>query len=455
MIVMKFGGGCLRDASSVLRAARIASGRMAPSLCVVSALQGVTDAILAGRAAAAEDQSALPDIIGNLRQRHATVIDGAIPSARLKSAARRSIENRLGRLEGLLRRTGRDGSDPHDTAEISSYGERLAAVVFAHTICGLGRRSEVWEADAVGLVADGKPEKASADPGLFAAKIAPRAARAAVERAIPVLTGFFGIAPSGRISTFGRNGSDYSAAVAARALEASRLEFWKDTAGFMTADPKLVPEAEAVRRLTFREASELASLGARILHSRTLEPLEEEEIAIRIRNLDDPRHPGTAVIRKRSGRRAAFKCVTSNPRIAALRIPVPSAGQGASLLAGTLSCLAAAGAAVTSMITTRSGHLLLMAAADAEQGWKAVKNLNGGAPPYAEIRRDIALVAAVGEGVLEQPGAAGRVLAALAREKIGVETALLGASDVSACVVVAREEETRAVRTLHREFLMS
>lgn len=79
----------------------------------------------------------------------------------------------------------------------------------------------------------------------------------------------------------------------------------------------------------------------------------------------------------------------------------------------------------------------------------------GGAPPYAEIRRDIALVAAVGEGVLEQPGAAGRVLAALAREKIGIETAMLGASDVSACVVIARDEEARAVRTLHREFIHS
>jgi len=455
MIVMKFGGGCLRDGSSVLRAARIASGRMAPSVCVVSALHGVTDAILAGRAAAAEDISAVPEIIGNLRQHHAAVIDGAISSARLRTSAHRSVEKRLARLESLLRQAGRDGCDPHDAAEVSSYGERLAAAVFAHTICGLGRRSEIWEADAVGLITDGKPENASADPGLFAVRVAPHAARAAGRRAIPVLTGFFGASPSGRVSTFGRNGSDYSAAVAARALEASRLEFWKDAAGFMTADPKVVPEAGTVRRLTFREASELASLGARILHSRTFEPLEEAEIAIRIRNLDDPRNPGTAVTRKRTGRRSDFKCVTSNPRIAALRIPVPSAGQGASLLARTLSCLAAAGATVTSMITTRSGHLLLMAAADAEQGWNAVKNLNGGAPPHAEIRRDIALVAAVGEGVLEQPGAAGRVLAALAREKIGIETAMLGASDVSACVVVARDEEARAVRTLHREFIKS
>lgn len=455
MIVMKFGGGCLRDAATVLRAARIASGRMAPSVCVVSALQDVTDAILSGRTAAAEDMSALPEIIGNLRQRHAEVIEGAIPSARLRSAARRSVDKRLARLEKLLRRAARDGSDPFFTAEVASFGERLAAVVFAHTICGLGRRSEVWEADAVGLITDGKPENASADPELFAVRVAPHAARAAGRRAIPVLTGFFGAAPSGRVSTFGRNGSDYSAAVAARSLEASRLEFWKDAAGFMTADPKIVPEAGTVRRLTFREASELASLGARILHPRTFEPLEGAEIAIRIRNLDEPRNPGTAVIRKRTGRRLDFKCVTSNPRIAALRIPVPSAGQGPVILTRTLLCLAEAGSAVTSMITTRSGHLLLMAASDAERGWNAVKNLNGGAPPYAEIRRNIALVAAVGEGMLEQPGAAGRILAALAREKIGIETAMLGASDVSACVVISRDEEARAVRTLHREFIQS
>ena len=122
---------------------------------------------------------------------------------------------------------------------------------------------------------------------------------------VPVVTGFLGRTADGRVTTLGRGGSDYSAALIGAALGAEEIQIWTDTSGMLSADPRVVPEARPVPRLSFAEASELAYFGAQVLHPKTLLPAMERGIPVRVLNTARPEHPGLAHHRGRPSAAAA------------------------------------------------------------------------------------------------------------------------------------------------------
>ena len=112
---------------------------------------------------------------------------------------------------------------------------------------------------------------------------------------VPVVTGFFGCDAEGRTTVFGRGGSDFSAAIVARALDAEEVEVWKDVPGFLSADPRAVPDAKQIPEMDYEEAAELSYFGARILHTLTVEPVMDKGIGVRVKGFQDPASPGTLV----------------------------------------------------------------------------------------------------------------------------------------------------------------
>src|SRR5204862_967666 len=112
---------------------------------------------------------------------------------------------------------------------------------------------------------------------------------------LPVVTGFVGRTTDGRPTTLGRGGSDYSAALLGTALGADEIQIWTDTSGMLSADPRIVPAARPVPRLSFAEASELAYFGARVLHPKTLLPAMERKIPVRVLNTARPEDPGSLI----------------------------------------------------------------------------------------------------------------------------------------------------------------
>ena len=122
---------------------------------------------------------------------------------------------------------------------------------------------------------------------------------------IPIVTGFNGATADGRPTTLGRGGSDFSASILAAALDAAELWIWTDVDGIMSADPRLVPDAEVLDELTYAEAAELAYNGAKVLHPRTLAPLVEKKIPVWSKNSFAPEKPGTKIVPATNGRKAA------------------------------------------------------------------------------------------------------------------------------------------------------
>src|SRR5438874_476364 len=311
MIVIKFGGTSVGDADRVANAIDIvAERRDRDPIVVVSALAGVTnDLVAASEAACAEEPRQVATIIKSIRERHEDV---AMRLVQQKSdffeAFIKQVAKQIEEIDTILRGIALLGEiTPRARDKVMSVGEQLSSVLFAYTMMMRALPAEhvfaeevIWTDDNFG---GGTPDMKK-----------PRdAARNVllphIERhRIPVMGGFIGRSESGAITTLGRNGSDYSAAIVASAIGADEVQIWTDVDGLLTCDPRLVPGARVIDRLTFDEAAELAWFGAK-LHPRTLEPAVEANVPVRVLNTHNPSSPGTLITRRSSERRTGPRSV--------------------------------------------------------------------------------------------------------------------------------------------------
>ena len=272
------------------------------------------------------------------------------------------------------------------------------------------------------------------------------------EKTVPIITGFYGLTPSGKVTTFGRNGSDYTAAILAAALDAGELEIWKDVEGFMSADPKIVPGAERLESVSFYEAAELSYFGAKILHPRTVEPLRGKKIDIRVKNLLSPEGEGTKILPAGEKREGIIKSVTFNRNLARLRILGPGVGCKPGIIGRIGDTLSGLGINIFSVLTSQTCINLLIHREESGRSLEALGYLKEGTVETVDLLDDIALIAVVGEGILSTNGVAARVFSAVSAEGINVEMISAGASEVAYYFIVRQEEVLRAVRAIHREF---
>jgi aspartate kinase len=254
------------------------------------------------------------------------------------------------------------------------------------------------------------------------------------------------------VATFGRNGSDYSAAAIARGLGAETVEFWKDADGFMTADPRWVPEARPIARLSSAAAAELSYFGSRILHPRVFEPLEGTDISVRIRNFADPDRPGTDIVPGPIQTDPGALCATANTDVAIVRVLGPGVGARPGVIGLVGSRLARAGVNILTVLTAQTAINLLVERDDGEKSRLALAGTGEQAVRSVEVIDDTAIVAVVGNAFDRSPGIAGRFFAALERAGINALLVVGGASESAVYGVVRRGEARPAVRALHAEF---
>ncbi len=453
MKVMKLGGGCLKDGDCFVRAAEIIKAAGNPCAVVVSAANGITDILIESIREAENAGETSFKTLESIRAKHQAMIQDAIPAGGIRDEINRTMNERLKRLEKLLLAVSFAGEvSPSLRANIVSYGERLAALVLSGTLRASGTPSEAWDSDEIGMITEEAYENATVNLEEFRKNVEPLARRIFRAQGVPVITGFFGRTPEGKVSTFGRNGSDYSAAVVASALDASSLEIWKDVDGFMSADPDKVASAVPIRRLSRLEAAELSYFGAKILHPRTFEPFSGRDIAVVIRNFLEPDSPGTEILARGIETDNVVKSVTSNGKIALLRIHGPGVGFKPGVIGKLGRRLADAGVNIYSVITSQTCINLIVDKADAARGHEEIRTMTNGIVQRIEIKDDIALIAVVGEGLLRKLGIAARIFSSVSRAGINVEMISTGASEVAAYFIVGRNHAAEAVAAIHEDF---
>ena len=445
-LVMKFGGTSVQDAAAIRRLGAIVRAHAARRpVVVVSALSRVTDE-LSALAARAEDgvvTGEMEDRAGTLIDRHqqeAAALVGGEALERLSAAldaARREIRLLIGIMAAHpgTRRPLRD--------ELLSWGERLSSQLVAEALAADGLPSR-W-VDARQCIRTSE-EHGRAEPLMDATRQAVHAALgpALAEGGIPVLGGFIGATPGGATTTLGRGGSDFSAALVGAALDASEIQVWTDVSGFLTADPRVVPSARSIPRLSYDEAAELAYFGARVLHPRTLHPAVERGIPVRVCNSMAPDSASTLIdaagaVPAASGVKAvAHKTGVTIVRITSARM------LGASGFLRAIFDAFDRHRIVVDVVATSEVSVSLTVD-QPENLPRAVLDLE----PLGrvDVEGGYAIVCAVGEALRATRGVAGRIFGAL--EGINVQMISHGASGINLTFAVREADAAPAVRRLH------
>lgn len=442
-VVMKFGGAALRDRAGMLRAAAIVAQERRPRVVVASAMAGVTDRLRIALAAAPKDPGRVAPAIASLRALHAE----ACPEA---AAATASLLERLERLLQGAAYTQEVTPRLSDLAQ--SFGERLGAATLAAVLRSQGVPARALDAEEARVLTLGPFGSANPDLAGLRRECAPRLAAVLAAGEVPVVTGYYGVDGDGQATLFGRGGSDYVAALLAYALRAEALELWKDVPGFLTADPRAVAGATLVPELRYDEAAELANYGARILHPRTVEPLEAAGIPLRIRPLADPHSPGTLVRAQPADAPHPVRSVATLPDVAVLRLTGAGMASTPGMGDRILAPLAAAGINVINLAAGGASFALLLDGADTARAQQVLAPLVGGPMQALDARPGRTLVCVVGRGLGQTPGTAAAILGAVGKAGVNVEMISLGASDIAIDFVVRREDADAAVRAVHGLF---
>ncbi len=459
--VYKFGGTSVATADRIKRVVELI--RDEPSnvlrVVVVSALGGVTDqliqAIDEALARSGEHKAILEDLIS----RHNEVLDEVVPEKEREEI--RSILNARWRalnelLDGvfLLRECTLRTKDA-----IIGVGERVSAPLVAAAFRAAGEKAV--DVDATEIIRT----DASFGAGNVQFEETNRLVRAYFSRhpeiRIAVVTGFIASTDRGVQTTLGRSGSDYTATIIAGALHAEKAVIWTDVDGVLSADPRLVPDAFSLPRLSYREAAELAYFGAKVLHPRTMRPLQERQIPLLIKNTLNPKGPGTLISTDAGPMEGHVKAITTIRGVAIVILEGKGMIGIPGISARAFSALAARGINVLmiSQASSEQSICIVVRQAEAEPAVEALEEgfaleLQRGDISNVSAQPECAVVSAVGDYIFQRPGLAGRMFSTLGRSGIHVLAIAQGASQTNISAVVRDSDVRQAVRALHEAFAL-
>jgi aspartate kinase len=450
MVVQKFGGTSVADPEAVrrlieiARAARARDGR-GPVL-VVSALGGVTDALLAmaadagaGRVDAALEQA------GRLRERHLAMA-GALASGDARAPLAGAIEAHVDELTAVVRALGvlREVS-PRTHDVIAAMGELLSSRLVAAALESAGLPGVWVDARRVIVTSD---DHTRAVPRMRETEAALAAVVAPLVDAgrVPVLGGFVGATPEGHTTTLGRGGSDYSGAIVGAGLRAAEIQIWTDVDGMLTADPRVVPQARLVPRLSYAEAAELAYFGAKVLHPSTIHPAVELDIPVRILNSWKPEGAGTLITAEPDPGGGELTAMAAKRDLTVVDIRSSRMLMAYGFLRRVFEVFERFSTAVD--VVTTSEVSVSVTVDDRRHLDRIIEALSEFAEAVPE--GDMALLCAVGDRLRAEPAIAARVVGVL--EEVPLRMISQAASRRNITVILRQADLPQAMHRLHEEF---
>ena len=459
-ITHKFGGSSLADADCISHVARLLLQRGdEQQAVVVSAMAGVTNELLALAALAAANEGDWSARLERLLARHLDTADALVENPDARASLHAELKRRFGNLRQLLDSLALMGTAPSEVVELmSGLGELYSATLLSAHLQALGEEAVFVDARDILRVRHTALMVAVDWPASQERLEAFRQANPAKRY---VITGFICRTRDGRISTLGRNGSDYSGSIFGRLFGADGIHIWTNVDGLLSADPGAVPQAVLLDHLSYREAFELAYFGARVIHPQALSPAQEAAIPVFIRNTFNPDCPGTR-IDSQGHPEPPVKGLSGMANMALITIE----GAGMIGVPGTaervFSALHRADISVAMISQSSSEHsiCLVVPAADSHSAGQVLEDAFEREIRHGQIQRifsvpDIRVLAIVGEGMTGTPGVAARLFTALGRAGINVRAIAQGASERNISVAVDEIDAERALKAIHAGFYLS
>ncbi len=443
--VMKFGGTSVGSAEAIERVANIIINTQGEKVVVASAMSGITNFLVQSVDNPTAD---IDEIVKQFADKHIMAAEQMFDE---KTMADFMVEfnSRLASFKEALK------SDPNDAYYkdlVTSQGERFSTLMLSYYLRKMGYESVALTAETAGIAAVGLPLSGSADLQATASGMTMKVRPLLSKGIIPVITGFYGI-KDGAPLTFGRGGSDYSAAVVANALDADMLEIWTDVDGFMTADPRIIKDAIKIEEMTFGEAAELAYFGAKVLHPRTIEPVRIKRIPLKVRNSFRPQEPGTLIHSLRKKGKGLLKSVATKNDLAILTISSAEIAYRPELAASIINEIAQDNVIIYSISTSLSTIAVLIDNKEVAGVIESLNGMSGNDIERIDVKNNVSLVCCVGDDLLSKCGVTGDIFTAVKEAGVNVEMISEGASEVSLNFVVPMGMVMDVVAVLHAKYI--
>ncbi len=444
---MKFGGSSVEDAGAFRRVANIVAARLEQRpVVVVSAMAEMTDALLAAVALGANNQSLEADaLLQRHFARHAAVCDELL-TPREADQFNVALEHHTREVSTLLDLLSSHPSQRTALQDaVLATGELLSSALLSAVMRSLGIPGITIDARRC-IVTDDQFGNAAPLVSKTTMQTQAQVLPVLSELRVPVLGGFIGASDGGLTTTLGRGGSDYTASIVGAALSAREIQIWTDVPGVLTADPRVVPRAVTIHRLSYDEAAELAYFGAKVLHPKTIQPAVEGAIPVRICNSRAPAGESTLVCAEIETAAQTVKAIAHKTGITTVQV-------SSARMLGAYGFLRAIFEVfdrhrkVVDVVTTSevSVSLSLDDASDLDAIVKELESLG-----TVNVETERAMICVVGAGLRGTPGIAARVFSTIS--DINVMLISQGSSSINLTFVIEERQLNEAVSRLHETF---
>jgi bifunctional aspartokinase / homoserine dehydrogenase 1 len=458
MKVLKFGGSSVANAENIAKVVEIVRRIDYPAVVVLSAMQGTTDRLIdAGRLAEAGDSRYLSKL-NELRTQHQLAIDRLFEGSPARDGINGYLEKKLEDLHGICRGVNliRELS-PRTLDRLIAFGELILTRIFSAHLGSIGIEN-VWVDSRDLIRTDSNYGAASVD--FAATNSLVRERFETLKGQLVIAPGFIGCDGRNSITTLGRGGSDYTAAIFGAALDAEVVEIWTDVSGMMTADPRFVSRVRGIERITYREAMELSHFGAKVIYPPTIQPLMAKGIPVRVKNTFQPDEPGTIIeAETRADRNDIVRGITSIDRIAVLNLE----GAGMVGVPGfsrrLFDALAREQINVILITQSSSEHSICVAIEDrvsdrakASVDREFENEIAVGKIDPLRLETGLSILALVGDNMRFHTGVSGRMFSTLGQNGVNIRAIAQGSSERNISAIIDSADVRKAVNTLHEEF---
>ena len=460
MKVMKFGGTSVGSVKSILSLKTIveAEARTQPVIVVVSALDGITDKLIATSKLAKQGDEHYREEFDAMVKRHHQMIDTIITDDKKRVALFNNVDQLFDQLKSIFYGVYliHDLSKKTEDA-IVSYGERLSShIVAAMVKNGVRMNSRDF------IRTEKKQGKHVIDADLTT-QLVKETFKNPTDKTIYVVPGFIARDRDTHETTnLGRGGSDYTASIIAAVLNAEVLEIWTDVDGFMTADPKVIKSAYTINELSYVEAMELCNFGAKVIYPPTIYPVCVKNIPIKVKNTFNPEHPGTLIKDKIEDDNKPIKGISSIKGTSLITVTGLSMVGVIGVNRRIFTTLANKGISVFMVSQASSENSTSIGVRDEDAAAAAevlnaefAKEIETGAMFPMQVESSLATIAIVGENMKQTPGIAGKLFGTLGRSGISVIACAQGASETNISFVVDGRFLRKSLNVLHDSFFLS
>lgn len=458
MQVLKFGGSSVKDAGRINQVIDIVREALPreKTIVVVSALGGVTDDLLKSGALAAAGDESYKELLHEIEQRHLEAVKALIPVIQ-QSSVLSWVKQRCNEIEDICNGVFLLSELSARTKDrIVSYGELLSSKIISARFKALEVDNE-WVDSRELIRTDSNFGNALVDFTVTNQRTSNYFSLSG--SSLFVLPGFIAADAKGNITTLGRGGSDYTAAIIAGAVNASRLEIWTDVSGMMTADPRLVPHARILPHISYQEAMELSHFGAKVIYPPTIQPVMSKNIPVWIKNTFAPADHGTIIENEVYKNGNNIRGISSMNNIALLSLE----GSGMVGIPGFSKRLfEALSNELINVILITQGSSEHSICVGIDEVWiEKAKHVVDRAFSYEietgkveplVIEKGLSIVALVGDNMKSHPGVSGKMFGAIGRNGVNIRAIAQGSSERNISAVIAATDVKKAINVLHEEF---